>query len=73
VLVTDMVRRQPWLSADDVTIPVEVSFRATGSAPTVFAPTAVREWAAERPRPRPGPPAENRPRPRPQPKKPVGS
>jgi hypothetical protein len=66
VLVTDMVSRQPWLSADDVTIPVEVTFRATAQR-TVFAPT---ELARPRPRPRPTPVVE-RPRPRPQPRKPV--
>jgi hypothetical protein len=66
VLVADMVTRQPWLSADDVTIPVEVTFRATPEAPTVFAPTEVT-----RARPRPRPVARERPRPRPQPRKPV--
>jgi hypothetical protein len=61
VLVADMVSRQPWLSADDVTIPVEVSFRATPGAPTVFAP-ATLSTAEPRPRPRPRPV----PRPRPE-------
>ncbi|MDQ1653969.1 MAG: hypothetical protein QOI35_3169 [Cryptosporangiaceae bacterium] len=71
VLVADMVSRQPWLSADDVTIPVEVSFRATASAPTVFAPTPVAEAVVARPRPRPRPTAQDGPRPRPLPRKPV--
>jgi hypothetical protein len=67
VLVTDMVSRQPWLSADDVTIPVEVTFRATPAPTVVFVPTE-----ATRPRPRPRPtPRADRPRPRPQPRKPV--
>jgi hypothetical protein len=67
VLVTDMVSRQPWLSADDVTIPVRVSFRATPEPSTVFPPTVV-----DRPRPRPRPtPATDSPRPRPRPRKPV--
>jgi hypothetical protein len=73
VRVTDLVNRQPWLSADDVTVPVEVSFRATSAAPRVFAPTRVTsaESVNGRPRPRPRPPAveqpaqERRPRPRP--------
>jgi hypothetical protein len=69
VQVADMVSRQPWLSADDVTIPVEVTFRAGSATPRVFAPTPVA-----RPRPRPAPrPAQqlaDRPRPRPQPRKP---
>jgi hypothetical protein len=70
VLVADMVSRQPWLSADDVTIPVDVRFRAEPSAPTVFVPAEV-----SRPRPRPGPlprpaPQAARPRPRPLPRRP---
>jgi hypothetical protein len=83
VLVADMVSRQPWLSADDVTIPVELVLSAAGSAPTVFAATPVAEAAPlTRPRPRPlaagatagdaGAVAPVRPRPRPQPSKPVG-
>ena len=67
VRVTDMVSRQPWLAAEDVTVPVEVTFRATPRASTVFAATEV-----DRPRPRPRPtPRADRPRPRPQPRKPV--
>jgi hypothetical protein len=70
VRVADMVERQPWLSVDDVTIPVQVRFRAHTSAPRRFAPTEV---AAPRPRPRPAPQpatgpataAPSRPRPRP--------
>jgi hypothetical protein len=74
VRVTDMVDRQPWLSADDVTIPVQVSFHVEPSQPRAFAPTEV-----SRPRPRPSPglrpapgPAPGpgpRPKPRPRPRK----
>ena len=67
VLVAEMVGRQPWLAADDVTIPVEVTFRANPEAVTVFAPV---ELGRPRPRPRPTPRADG-PRPRPQPRKPV--
>jgi hypothetical protein len=76
--VKDMVERQPWLSADDITIPVEVIFRAVGSEPTVFAPTTVEPTApaadvrpATRPRPRPRPGGPTSPQPGPQPRKPV--
>jgi hypothetical protein len=62
VRVCDMISRQPWLSADDVTIPVQVTFRATPESTTVFAPTEVTR---PRPRPRPAPAATDRPRPRP--------
>jgi hypothetical protein len=75
VRVADMVSRQPWLSATDVTIPVEVDFSANATAPTVFAPTRVEPAAAGalvRPRPGPRPVAADRPRPRPLPKNPVG-
>jgi hypothetical protein len=76
VRVADMVSRQPWLSADDVSIPVDVAFRAAGSAPTVFGPTPVASPApvsaeAARPRPRPRPVPAEPSRPRPQPRKPV--
>jgi hypothetical protein len=59
VRVADMVSRQPWLSADDVTIPVEVTFRIESQAPKVFASTTVA-----RPRPRPGPGQRPQPQPR---------
>jgi hypothetical protein len=62
-----MVSRQPWLSADDVRIPVEVTFRARPEPATVFGPT---ELPRPRPRPRPTPRAD-RPRPRPRPRNPV--
>jgi hypothetical protein len=67
VLVTDMTSRQPWLAADDVTVPVNVTFRAMPERKVVFPPTEVVQ---PRPRPKPTPRAD-RPRPRPQPRKPV--
>jgi Transmembrane protein of unknown function (DUF3556) len=67
VRVADMISRQPWLSADNVTVPVDVRFRADAAAPKVFAPTRVATPAVVAPqRPRPQP----RPRPRPQPRRP---
>jgi hypothetical protein len=47
VRVADMIERQPWLSAQDVTIPVTTSFRAPARLPVAV--------PSPRPRPRPGP------------------
>jgi Transmembrane protein of unknown function (DUF3556) len=59
VQVADLVARQPWLSADDVTIPVEVTFRAEPTRARVFPPTPVGSpptvRGPDRPRPRPRP------------------
>ncbi|HEV7206808.1 MAG TPA: DUF3556 domain-containing protein [Jatrophihabitans sp.] len=60
VQVDDMIERQPWLGADDVTIPVEVTFSASGelgfSTPNAFADIlALDESPRPRPRPRPSP------------------
>jgi hypothetical protein len=66
VRVADMVCRQPWLSAADVTIPVDVRFRAAASAPRVFAPTVVDAPPVLKQVRRPQP----HPRPRPQPRRP---
>jgi hypothetical protein len=55
VQVADMVSRQPWLSADDFTIPVDVSFQAPSRVSKVFAPTEFAPEERPRPRPRPGP------------------
>jgi hypothetical protein len=69
VQVADMVSRQPWLSADDVTIPVDVTFSAPRRESQVFPARTISTAAAatvDRPRPRPQP----HPRPRPQPRRP---
>lgn len=59
VQVDDMIERQPWLDADDVTIPVEVTFSVKGetgfSTPAAFADLAELVEPAPRPRPRPYP------------------
>lgn len=66
VQVDDMIERQPWLDADDVRIPVEVTFSTRGEAgfstPPEFAHLAdVADVAAEQP----APPRRPRPAPRP--------
>ncbi len=69
VQVADMVSRQPWLSADDVTIPVDVTFSAPRRESQVLPARTISTAAAatvDRPRPRPQP----HPRPRPQPRRP---